>query len=173
MIRNRKVIKRLIVLAAAALLLVTIFISVYYRNVNIIVFSNIKGTYEAEWNDELEEQNGGYYEDFWALYIGNEAFLGELKEETGDVEFHHKKMPYFSCYDSEAGNPGFEGRITELSKDSITIEMEKGVNGYYDSMPFDWEPEGGTVKLELSVDGDYLNLSSKGKTLTFRKDGDD
>lgn len=128
------------------------------KDVDAAFFQSIKGFYSVQWNEEDEAQYGGRYEGFWDLNITE-----DVHENSDDAS--ENRIPYFSCVDGEAGNPGFEGEIIKLKDNSITIKLDMDC---YDGMPFDWEPVNEKYAvLEIKKNGNKLELSSNGKTLVF------
>ena len=78
-------------------------------------------------------------------------------------------MPYLTIYDDEAGNPGVEGKIFRLNKDTITIDI---AFRYYAFLPeSDWKTSYYDSKLKMHYElfQDSLILENNGKEMKFHR----
>ena len=76
-------------------------------------------------------------------------------------------VPYLTIYDDEAGNPGVEGKIIRLNKDTITIKI---AFGYYAFLPdSDWKTTASDSRLEMhyKISNNKLILENNGKEMGF------
>ncbi|MBQ6457150.1 MAG: hypothetical protein IJJ31_08605 [Mogibacterium sp.] len=75
--------------------------------------------------------------------------------------------PYLATFDDEAGNPGVEGKIVSLDKDTIVIKID---DGYYERLPDpDWKTTDSDSRLEMHYEKsrDKLILENNGKKMEF------
>lgn len=112
---------------------------------------SISGDYQA-----VEQGDSGsdkYVAGYWHLYIGE----------------NDEKKPFLSIYDNGAGNPGVEGLIVDLTKDSMTIEVDPDM---YEELPSaKWELDDGKLELTYEITVDSILLTNHKFTVTFMQEG--
>ena len=77
------------------------------------------------------------------------------------------RVPYLAIFDDEAGEPGVEGKIISLDKDTIVIEIAKD---FYESLPDDgWKTTDNDSRLEMHYkkSKDKLILENNGVEMEF------
>ena len=79
---------------------------------------------------------------------------------------HEGDGPYLSVYDSESGDPGFEGRIMYLKDGLVIAEINQDL---FKQMPADWKPEGEGKYAILDVTKSFsgVDLGYRGSVIQF------
>lgn len=92
--------------------------------------------------------------------VGSDKYAGYWHV---DIKDHH-----FSIYDNEAGNPGFSGKISDVTKKYIVIEVDMDQS---EDFPENWKLEKDeTIKLEYKLLDKVLKLTNHNSTLILDKD---
>lgn len=112
----------------------------------------ITGDYQAVESGEEGKQT--YVAPWWHLFISEEY------EEMG---------PYFSVYDNNAGNPGFEGRIMYLKDGILIVEIDDDL---FEEMPANWRTEEGGkyAILDYAETDEGIRLGYRDSDAFFVKD---
>lgn len=107
----------------------------------------------------LEKIEGGY------SFVGN-CWILEIVKDWENPE--GKRVPYFSIYDAEAGNPGVEGAIKKLDGKQIVVDVEED---YFDGLPADeWQLEKDrTLAVTYKKEDGKMTLTNQGKEVTFEQ----
>lgn len=114
-------------------------------------FNRIEGQYQIIESKSDDKEVGTW----WHLSI--------VKDEDG--------KQYLAIYDNEAGNPGVEGEIVELTEDYIKIDIDQD---YYDELPtYDWKQEGRYLELNYIDRGKDIELLNNDISLYFGHDEED
>lgn len=110
-------------------------------SIDVDKFSSLEGEYQVEYSDEVGS--------WWNLSI-------DIYE---DDEYH------LTIFDGEAGNPGVEGTIVDLSKDSMTIKVNQES---YEELPTSkWKMDGDHLTLKYKKEGCSITLSNHGFDIKF------
>ena len=122
------------------------------HDIDMTELKSFLGDYQAVESGSPDEEN--YVPGWWHLFIS---------------EDHEEKGPYLSLYDSETGNPGFEGPIMYLKDDIVIIEIDQDL---YEGMPADWSAEGDGkyAILNISAEDDGIVLGYRGSEVRFERD---
>ena len=122
------------------------------HDIDMTELKSFLGDYQAVESGSPGDKN--YVPGSWHLFIS---------------EDHEEKGPYMSFYDSETGNPGFEGPIMYLKDDIVIIEIDQDL---YEGMPADWSAEGDGkyAILNISAEDDGIVLGYRGSEVRFERD---
>ena len=117
-----------------------------------IKYLKIEGEYQIV-ESKSDDNNAGSW---WRLSI---------HETNYDDEKH---VEYFSIYDNEAGNPGVEGKIVELTDNYIKVLIDPE---YYDKLPSGkWHQKGKYLEMSYTKNNKDIILSNNNISLYFEKE---
>lgn len=117
-----------------------------------IKYLKIEGEYQIV-ESKSDDNNAGSW---WRLSI---------HETNYDDEKH---VEYFSIYDNEAGNPGVEGKIVELTDNYIKVLIDPE---YYDQLPSGkWHQKGKYLEISYTKNNKDIILSNNNISLYFEKE---
>ncbi len=122
------------------------------NDINSEELKKITGDYQAV--ESGEEGKLTYVAPWWHLFISEEY------EGMG---------PYFSVYDNNAGNPGFEGRIMYLKDGILIVEIDDDL---FEEMPANWSTEecGKYAILDYAKTDEGIRLGYRGSDANFVKE---
>ena len=141
----------LIIVFACGLLASGIFFWKMLFSIDINILK-VEGEYQIV-ESKSDDNNAGSW---WHLSI---------YETNNDDEKH---IEYFSIYDNEAGNPGVEGKIVELTDNQIKILIDPE---YYDQLPSGkWHQKGKYLEMSYTKNNKDIILSNNNISLYFEKE---